>query len=291
MLADGRLHLAGISKLAPHLTAANRDALLGRAVHKTKRQIEDLVAELAPRPDVPSLVRKLPERAVPLPPSSGPDEVSERASGLYGAREEAAPATLELGPDRVQPSSPSETEATPVSAPPVTLQALSPGRFKVQFTADARLREDLECLRALMRSEVPDGDIAAIIAIAIKEKRARVEARRHGAVSGSRKGSEDSAATELATSSRHVPMAVRRAVRKRDGGRCRYRDSLGRRCPERLRLEYHHRHPYGLGGGHGLDNVCLMCRAHNRYLAEIDYGAKVMDRHRLRSTVAHTEPT
>ena len=57
MLADGRLHLSGIAKLAPHLTPENRDALLSRATHRSKRQILELIAEICPRPDVPSLVR------------------------------------------------------------------------------------------------------------------------------------------------------------------------------------------------------------------------------------------
>jgi hypothetical protein len=67
MLADGRLHLSGIARLAPILTPENRDRLLARAVHKSKRQIEEMVAELAPRPDAPSVVRKLPERRAPSP--------------------------------------------------------------------------------------------------------------------------------------------------------------------------------------------------------------------------------
>ena len=62
MLASGRLHLTAIAKLAPHLTAENRDWLLERAVHRTKRQIEELVAEIAPRPDAPTLLRRLPDR-------------------------------------------------------------------------------------------------------------------------------------------------------------------------------------------------------------------------------------
>src|ERR1041384_4467946 len=33
MLADGRLHLSAIGKLAAHLTVANRDAVLARATH------------------------------------------------------------------------------------------------------------------------------------------------------------------------------------------------------------------------------------------------------------------
>ena len=74
-------------------------------------------------------------------------------------------------------------------------------------------------------------------------------------------------------------VAVRRAVYRRDGGRCRFVDAQGRRCPERHRLEFHHRYPFALGGGHDPGNICLMCPAHNRYLAELDYGRTTMSRH------------
>ena len=70
MLADGRLHLSGIAKLAPCLTEANRETLLARAAGKSKREIEELVAEISPKPDVPATIRKLPERKdkTALPP-------------------------------------------------------------------------------------------------------------------------------------------------------------------------------------------------------------------------------
>jgi hypothetical protein len=45
MLADGRLHLTAIAKLAPHLTRENRDGLLERATHSSKRPIEEQIAE------------------------------------------------------------------------------------------------------------------------------------------------------------------------------------------------------------------------------------------------------
>jgi 5-methylcytosine-specific restriction endonuclease McrA len=79
---------------------------------------------------------------------------------------------------------------------------------------------------------------------------------------------------------RHIPAAIRRAVHQRDGGRCRYVDETGRRCPERHRLEYHHIHPFGMGGGHTLENLRLMCRTHNFFLAEHDYGPKAMAMYR-----------
>ncbi len=62
MLEDGRIHLAGISVLKKHLTDANYENVLARATHKTKREFEELVAELAPKPDVPPTIRKQPQR-------------------------------------------------------------------------------------------------------------------------------------------------------------------------------------------------------------------------------------
>ena len=62
MLADGRLHLTAIAKLGPHLTLENREVLLKRAAHRSRREIEELVAELSPRPDAPAVMRKLPDR-------------------------------------------------------------------------------------------------------------------------------------------------------------------------------------------------------------------------------------
>ena len=62
MLRDGRLHLSGIARLAPLLTEANREMVLARAEGKSKREIEELVAELSPREDVPATIPKLADR-------------------------------------------------------------------------------------------------------------------------------------------------------------------------------------------------------------------------------------
>jgi hypothetical protein len=58
------------------------------------------------------------------------------------------------------------------------IEPLAPCRYKVQFTASAELRDKLERLQALMRSSVPDGDLAAIIDAAVTEKLERLEAQR-----------------------------------------------------------------------------------------------------------------
>ncbi len=110
MLEDGRIHLTGAAKLSPHLTEANRDTVLPRAAHKSKAKIEELVAEVAPKPDVAPKIRKL-------------------------------PAPAQLCPDTV---------VLPKVTSPRPVEPLAPARFKVQFTASEELRAKLGRLKALM---------------------------------------------------------------------------------------------------------------------------------------------
>jgi len=287
MLGDGRLHLSGIALLAPHLGRQNRDVLLRRATHRSKRQIEELIAEIAPREDAPALVRRLPERSVAVGgasaggPAGGPVVgAAQRASAISV---DAAPASVgaaptSLGAVMASVPTPSGMGRTVTSGPPsAVVQPLAPGRYKVQFTASAALHEKLERLRALLRSRVPDGDLGAVIEGAVTATLERLEARRFAATPRPRKGLST---TDTSPASRHIPAAVRRAVHERDGSRCRYVDASGRRCQERHRLEFHHLHPFGLGGDHRVENIRLLCPIHNRSLADHDYGREAMDRFR-----------
>src|SRR5881396_664120 len=63
-LASGAMSLTSVRRLRPHLTPENHEAVLARACGRSRREIEAFIAELAPRPDVPSSMRKLP---VPTP--------------------------------------------------------------------------------------------------------------------------------------------------------------------------------------------------------------------------------
>jgi hypothetical protein len=270
MLGDGRLHLSGIAKLAPHLTLANRDVLLERATHKSKRQIEVLVADLAPRPDVPALIRKLPE------PSHGPS-----AAPLVAAVNE----DRELGPDRVSAPDPLQ-DGRPLATPSAVgkpsgraaPEPLGAGRFKVQFTASAEFRDKLERLKGLMLSSVPDGDLARIFETAVTEALERREARRFAKVKTPRKTIADTAGP--ASSSRYIPAPVRRGSHASDDGRCRFVSSGGRRCGTFRHVQFHHAVPWARGGEASPDNIHMMCRTHNLYLATKDYGEAVMARFR-----------
>jgi 5-methylcytosine-specific restriction endonuclease McrA len=72
--------------------------------------------------------------------------------------------------------------------------------------------------------------------------------------------------------SRYIPSALRREVYARDGGQCTFVSNSGTRCGSRRDLEFDHIVPFARGGAMTLDNLCLMCRAHNALFAERDYG-------------------
>jgi hypothetical protein len=65
--------------------------------------------------------------------------------------------------------------------------------------------------------------------------------------------------------SRYVGAQVKRAVWKRDGGRCQFISPGGRQCAETHGLQLDHVHPYALGGPTTQENLRLLCGAHNRW--------------------------
>jgi len=60
LLQKRALHLTAICLLRDYLTAENHRELLNAASHKSKSQVEELIARRFPRPDVESRIRKLP---------------------------------------------------------------------------------------------------------------------------------------------------------------------------------------------------------------------------------------
>ena len=80
-LADGDITLTTITLLAAHLTTENLEPLLDAARHKTKRDVEQLIANLCRQPDMPTVVRRIATGTSPSPrlllcSDSSPAEVS-----------------------------------------------------------------------------------------------------------------------------------------------------------------------------------------------------------------------
>jgi 5-methylcytosine-specific restriction endonuclease McrA len=181
MVERGELHLSAIHLLARHLTADNCDDVLQRARHKSSREIEKLVAALAPRPDVASRVRALPRtvvdaaNGVAAAVASGDAttrKVLDTAEGVAAAAtsgdatthsepDSAAVAGMGSRPVQARGGSPLPAAA----ARPIT--ALSPRRYKIEITIDEETHDKLRSLQDLLGRSQVGRDPAAIISRAI----------------------------------------------------------------------------------------------------------------------------
>ena len=222
----------------------------------SKRDVEALVARWFPKPAEPDVIRKLPApRAQPKAnPSPSPPAAPSPAARL------------------AQPPIAAPALATTAVAPVV--QPLSADHFKVQFTADRALNDKLREARDLLRHQIPDGSLAAIIDRALDLLIREVKKQRFGT------GRAGRAARPAKPGSRHIPDAIKRAVFERDEGQCAFVDDRGQRCQERGGLELDHIRGFARDPTHSLEGIRLLCRAHNQHLAERLYGADFMERRR-----------
>lgn len=256
LLADGSLTLTAVDLLKPHLTPENHIELLASARHKSKRDVQQLVASIRPLPAVPSSVRKVPERTVPastLVPSSNS---SPKPESVPDTRLEASP-----------PSAVAFHPPTPVR--PAVIVPLAPERYKVQITISREGHDNLRRAQDLLRHCVPNGDPAAVVERALALLVEDLERKKTAAAKRPRPSATGAAG------SRHVPAAVKREVWARDEGRCAFVGGAGR-CTERGFLELHHLVPFADGGATDAGNLQLRCRAHNVYEAEQWFGPLVV---------------
>lgn len=245
-LQEGTLTLTAVRLLSSVLTEENHRELLEAARHKSKREVEQLVACVRPQPAVPSVVRKLPTVAPPVTQVKLDDQ---EAVGI--AAKSTAPPPL--------PEPPRPAARRPVVAP------LAPERYKVQFTLSAEGHEKLRRAQDLLRHVIPNGDPAAVFERALTLLVEDLERKKLALTSRPRPARRVTAGT------RHIPAAVRREVWKRDGGQCGFVGTNGR-CTQRGLLEFHHVVPYAERGEATVDNIQLRCAAHNAYEAERWFG-------------------
>jgi hypothetical protein len=271
-LADGRLHVSGVCLLAPYLSEATAEELLAAATHKPKSEIEQLLAERFPRPDVPTRWGAIGSLATLPDAQLAPGQVGTRteqlAPGPVEQFEQDATGHVEaqLSPGIVDgPTAqlaPGQVEA---QRPRVT--PLSPDRFALQLTIGRSTHDKLCYAQALLGHQVPSGDLAQVLDRALEALIVALEKRKFAATSRPCPGQRRT------RSGRYIPAAVKRIVWERDGGRCSFVSEAGQRCPARTRLEFDHLDPVARGGQATAARLRLRCRAHNQYEAERTFGA------------------
>jgi len=174
---------------------------------------------------------------------------------------------------------------------PDVLTPLSERRYKIQLTAGQSLHDKLMQAQELLGEQVAPNDLAAVLEKGLDLLLKDLCRKRFAETDRPRRPRSEPAPKEVeqATSAqkeetdgrtpRYIPAEVKRTVAARDEYQCTFVDAeTGRRCPERSNLQYHHDHPWGRGGSREPDNIRLLCRAHNLYTAEQDYGSEHMER-------------
>jgi hypothetical protein len=134
LLADGTVTLTTVTLLASHLTPANHVEVLNAARHRSKRDVEVMVAGLRPLPDVPATVKKLPARpaaaaCISASCSGSSDQAGQPALAAIGDED-----SLLQRPPRV----PSVAQPSPAKLTP-----LAPERYKVQLTVSRETNDKL----------------------------------------------------------------------------------------------------------------------------------------------------
>ena len=284
MVGRGELHLSGIHRLKAHLTPGNHQSILGQAKHRTLREIDVLVARLAPKPDVPATLRALPERRAPTI-RVAPDAAASPPFGLAGATPARsatstlvepcgprmpAPPTLPVTVARIEPPGPQVALVRPFERRAPDPMPLSPGRYKLTVTLDEQSHRKLEQLQDLLAHKIPNGDPAAIVARALEALLKAVHKRKTGSTDRPRAPKPAPSAEQT----RHLQAAVRREVWPSEGARCGFVGEDGHRCNETRGLQFAHKVPWAKGGANTAENLglrCILCRMrHKGHYAE--YG-------------------
>jgi hypothetical protein len=200
------------------------------------------------------------------------EELLDEASGKSKHEVQVQVAALAPKPDapftiRPLPAAPASPGFSPPASPPPaehpSYTPLSPGRERVCFTMDTSTIAKLKQAQDLLRHAIPRDDPGQVIDRALTLLIKDIERKKCGITDRPR----PSRGTK--PGSRYVPRAVRRAVWKRDGGRCAFIGKTGRRCNETSCLQYHHVDPRGPAT---VANIQLRCAMHNRYEADLVYG-------------------
>ena len=220
-LAEGRLHLTAIRLLAPHLTPDSAGELIQAATHRSKSEIERLLAQ--------RLARQSRSTAAGVATSN-----SEHAPGHVGA--------TSLSGVKAEQHAPGHVEAPDLELTPDATEDAQPKCFRVLLTLDEGTHDELRYAQALLSHAVPSGDVAQVFKRALKALIGQLEKRKCGASTKSKVEQRKSC------DQRHIPAQVRRAVWERDQGRCTFVSESGHRCGSPKFLEFDHVEPVARGG-------------------------------------------
>ncbi len=259
MLERRQLHLTAICEVREFLNAENHRELFEAVSGKTKLQIREILAQRFPEADVPASLKKLPALE-PLSPGR------YRLQLTLSAEQKEK---LELARDLLSHANGSGDLAIVVErALDELLLRLEKRRFGRAPSRPPQAGANLA--GETLAGETPVDETLANEAPADETLAGQALARKVPEPPGANAGKDE-------RRRRHIAHETRRELVARDGVRCAFVGSNGRRCEARAFLQLHHRRAWARGGGDTADNLELLCSSHNRLMAERDFGRTHLD--------------
>jgi hypothetical protein len=238
-LAENRISLTVAGLLAPVLTDANVESLVSDCAGMTKREAEEHLVALRPKPVFVPSIRKAP----------------------------LAPVMLEMPPPKPQPMRPVPNVS------PTILEPARPETFNFRFAANREFKEKFERLAEVLGVENPLQHMAEIMEHAMDIALDKKDIKRRYARRLARKSVKEPRPDEVRAKSRYISSQKRERVHERAGYQCEYRGPDGTRCRSKAGLEIEHLLPFAIHRSHDEKHLRLYCRPHNRLAAEKVFGA------------------
>ena len=282
-LRDGQLHLTSMVELSKVITPENRADVLPRFFQLSKREAKMVSAalqphEAAPHRDVVTAVR-VPVAASALDLAVRAEAVSDGVvSQVPGSGHRAA--ALVHPDEPLRANSQTKPEPPPIPAPRTEIEPLTADLNRLHVTVSHRFLERLAAAGAALSHSHPGAGAAELLEAGLDLLLERA-AKRKGLVEKPRREPPPAKPD-------HVPAHVKRAVWKRDGGRCQWQVDGGGICGSTHQVELDHIVPRGRGGPPTIENTRCLCRFHNQLAARQVYGDAWMDQFTRRGTAGET---
>jgi hypothetical protein len=181
-IAQGELNLSTGCLLCPHLTEENHAELFTAAKHRSKREVERLLATRFPKRAVPDRVRKLPVSRTSESLLIGENRTAETADDDTFRRlaESETDTGAKLPASDVQPPAPDSHPPNVGAKGDGVVEPLNAAQYRVEFTASATLEEKPTRAGELLGFSVSPNDLATIVERGIDLLIKDLENKKHG---------------------------------------------------------------------------------------------------------------
>lgn len=249
-IRDQKLSLSIACLMCPHLSEDNFKERLDLAIGKSKREVEKLIAGWDPRPEQKESLRKAP--------------------ALFAERESCYPGSGQLKEKDFLLQSPPVTIKKPES-----VEIITDKRTCLRFSISEKTEEKIKRAKDILVAKKGfSGSLEEIFDIALdallekKDPKKRLEKQEKKEVVKTK---------EVKNITRYIPRKIKDLVLKRSQYQCSYVSPDGRRCNCKTGLQIDHIRPYAKSGCNNEENLQALCRAHNLFKAQLDYGKSKMN--------------